>query len=417
MSPSHAHVHDDTPHDTCIALAHALGYLDYPASSTAEPYLNYVSNRHIGRGSLQDYLALFIRVIEHFDGANVIKARVNGTPTPNSIQSLLDKLICSEDVELFADTKAGSQMRKGDVEDTVLYIMGVWTMMLSSFVQLPNGLRKVTAAYIGRAEARNGSPYGETLASLVKGSGLLPSQRESVNEPDIQQDDEIVRTAMKLVALLSSSKDAASESHLNAKGSFSTNMFENMKSKHARSHISYQSLDDMDSLESLSIKATRLNAFTLNVLGAVDIMWTHNVSRHMLLSRYCGRYVIEVFALPCVFNGGSLTSEAIGIPSDLAQEIQESYCILFNAWPNPRLHTKLGRFLGIRQFCWCWSCSAYRYRSKAVSKLKKDRKPNTQQLQGGRNTSTRSEFDPQLVHRYVASSKGYTLRYSLTILQ
>ncbi|KAF2190138.1 hypothetical protein K469DRAFT_560576 [Zopfia rhizophila CBS 207.26] len=291
--------------DLRIALAHAVGYPDYPGNDTAAPYLNYISNRHIGRGTLDEYLTLFLRVVEYF----------KDDTKQGSIQELLDEFAASDNEALFSDTKVGGRTRKEDVEDTVMYILGVWCVMLSSFVQLPNGWRKVTVAYERRdGRGLRGAAYEENLSGLLKGND-----------------------------------------------------------------------------------ATRLNAFTLSVLAAVEISWTQNISRHMLLSQHGGRHVLEVFALPCVFNATFLPSDAVGISSDLAQEIQESYCILFNAWPETSLHAKLGLFLGLWRWCWCWSCSAYRYRTNTIHKLKKTFTPNSRNSKRALESAPKSEFDPLLV--------------------
>lgn len=153
---------------------------------------------------------------------------------------------------------------------------------------------------------------------------------------------------------------------------------------------SYTVFDDLDIQESLSIKATRLNAFTLNVLSTVDIRWTQNISRHMLLSKYCGRHVLELFSLPCAF--GAITAPPIAIPVELTHEIEESYAIFFNAWYETPAHVKLGRFVGIRKYCWCWSCSAYRFRRKCVSACKRHDKMNSRQ----KGDSVSGHFDPFL---------------------
>lgn len=384
------------PDDLRIALANTLGFPDYPVNTAADPYLNYISNRHIGRGTLEEYLCLFIRVVEHFKGHQV---DVKGTPRPNSIQALLDRLGSSENDDLFADTKAGSSMRKEDVEDTVMYILGAWTMMLSSFVQLPNGFRKVITAYNVGAQMKEakGEAHEEDLSGLIKGSRLLPKPGTAGDARVANPDDEMVQTAIKLVALLSGTKVNSTSSNSNLRRSSNPALLQSVNSKMSRSQVSYRSLDDMDSIESLSVKATRLNAFTLNVLGAVEISWTHNISRHMLLSRHGGRHILEVFAIPCVFKATTLTSDAVNISSELAQEIQESYCILFNAWPKTPLHAKLGLFLGLRKFCWCWSCSAYRYRDKIISKYKKSFYLKSRRAKRCRDANQRSEFDPLLV--------------------
>lgn len=392
MSPRRA----NPPDDLRIALAHALGYDDYPGNLTAEPYLNYIANRHIGRGTLEEYLRLFIRVIEHFAQVQI---KANDPLKTDSIRMLLDGLVLSDGEELFADTKAGSTMRRDDVEDTVLYIMGAWAMMLSSFVQLPNGFRKVITAYNIRAREKEKKSefYDENLTSLVRGSCLLPAPSNGQVSHGMEPGDEIVRTAMKLVALLSDDNATVANSTLRLEATANVSECAKTPLKTSKSQISSHSLDAMDSLESLSIKATRLNAFTLRVFGAVRIAWTHNISRHMLLSRHGGRHILEIFALPCALNAATLTSNAVGISFELAQEIQESYCILFNAWPEIPLHAKLGRFLGIRKMCWCWSCSAHRYRTSVITKYRKSVGAKSHKLKRCGNAAKRSEFDPLVV--------------------
>jgi hypothetical protein len=132
--------------------------------------------------------------------------------------------------------------------------------------------------------------------------------------------------------------------------------------------LPYALLEDLNAQETQAIRATRLNAFTLNVLSAVDILWTPNVSRHMLLTRIGGRVSLELFSLPCAFD--AITSPAVGIPVELTQEIEESYAVLFNAWTKEPWHAKLGKFIGIRKVCWCWSCSAASYRQRCITTCK-----------------------------------------------
>lgn len=160
--------------------------------------------------------------------------------------------------------------------------------------------------------------------------------------------------------------------------------------------VSQLSLDAMDSLESLSIKATRLNAFTLNELGAVEISWTANISRHMLLSRHGGRHILEVFALPCALNATSLTSTAVGISPELVQEILDSYCILFSAWPGLPMHARIGRWFGIRKLCWCWSCSAHCYKTRVIHNYRRSCGGKSRKTNRMRGSDYHSEFDPLL---------------------
>lgn len=152
--------------------------------------------------------------------------------------------------------------------------------------------------------------------------------------------------------------------------------------------------EDIDAQESLSIKATRLNAFTLNVLSAVQVSWTQNVSRHMLLTKPGGHHTLELFSLPCAF--AVTTSECVGVPSELAQEIQESYAMLFNAWHEFPLHIRLGHWMSLRKFCWCWSCSAHRYRRQCIGKCKQGITASSRRGKTGKKIVP-SEFDPMLV--------------------
>lgn len=167
-------------------LTQALGFDEH---ATAEPYLNYISNCHIGRGTLEAYLKLFIAVIEHFTRGSVDKFVA---PRSDSIQVLLNKLVLSGFGDHFTDTTAGSSIRKEGVEDTVMYILGAWTTMTSSFLQI-HGNRKVTTAI--------SKPYDQNLAGLIRGSGLIPAHG-GWDYTKYNHGGEITRTATKLAMLL-----------------------------------------------------------------------------------------------------------------------------------------------------------------------------------------------------------------------
>jgi hypothetical protein len=156
----------------------------------------------------------------------------------------------------------------------------------------------------------------------------------------------------------------------------------------------YALLEDLNAQESQSVRATRLNAFTLNVLSAVDILWTPNVSRHMLLTKVSGRVVLELFSLPCAFN--AITSPEVGIPVELTQEIEESYAVLFNAWSNAPLHARLAAFVGLRKVCWCWSCSAYRFRQRCITACKTRALASPRRRRNVASDLHQSGFDPTL---------------------
>lgn len=332
-----------------IELAHALGFPDYPTDTTADPYLNYITNEWVGKGTLNGHIRLLIGIVRYFQ---------DGYPTVRSIQGFLDIISTSSDDEYFADTKVGSQTRREIVEDTVLCTIGVWAMMLSSFRLLPvagGRVRRVALAYSLRAQTTSSSPgcqpCSESVSGLIRGSGLLPNTSLPIYGD--QYDPAIIVGQQNL--------------------------------------LSQGFLNDLDSLESLSIRSTRLNVYTLNIFGAVKLAWTHNISRHLLLSMRDGQQILEVFALPCALNATSLALEIVGISRELAHEVQESYCLLFNAWPTPPRHAQLGKILCIGSFCWCWACSAQRYRNKAITMYKKFSNHNKPGAKG-------NQYDPLLIN-------------------
>lgn len=163
-----------------------------------------------------------------------------------------------------------------------------------------------------------------------------------------------------------------------------------------RTQSSLRFLDGLDSIESLHIAATHLNAHTLSTFEAVEITWTHNISRHMLLCKRGGRHILELFALPSAFDATILTSDVVSITSEYTQEITESYSILFNAQLERPQHAILGKVFGLGRFCWCWSCSSLRFRDKAIFEHQKH-----SEVKGSRakccHTVYASEFDPRIV--------------------
>jgi hypothetical protein len=145
-------------------LARALGFPNYPNDAAAEPYLNHITNRCIRGDTMEEYIKLLVAVVRHFDVAPT------AVPAKKSIQELLD---------VVSSSSAYAHRNREDVEDTVLYVIGTWTLLLSSFIHLPmaGGLRKVVAAYTLRTHCSPSrcQPYGEDLIRLVAGSGLLPA--------------------------------------------------------------------------------------------------------------------------------------------------------------------------------------------------------------------------------------------------
>jgi hypothetical protein len=382
-----------------IDLAHSLGFNYYPENCSAEPYLTYIENHRFSRVQPEEYIRLFIHVIEHFKPVH----SSDDNRTTDSIATLLDSLSESSG-PYFSESKAGSQERYEDVEDTVLYIIGAWTMMLSSFVIVPvaGGIRKITTAYNLRMQDGSSArhPYEQNISDLVAGSGLLPKPSQG-HLPGNGRYDDMAQAALKLIRLLSNNGESSTSPTSTVDNLMLSSSITFNSAQNSVDRIPPGFLDDIESLESLSISATRLNALTLKVFGTVDIEWTNNLSRHMILSKRGSQHFLQIFALPCAFEATSIAQKATGIPSDLLQEIRESYSILFNAWPDKSFHVKFG----LRFCCWCWPCSAYRYRKKAISDCNRAcaSKSRRSKNNGG---STQSTFDPLLLElmEYDASS-------------
>jgi hypothetical protein len=130
----------------------------------------------------------------------------------------------------------------------------------------------------------------------------------------------------------------------------------------------------------------------LSSLADTRICWTLNLSRHLLLTKIRGQYVVEVFALPCMLRGSSMLVKA-GVPAPLIHEIQESYSILFNPFGSRSNHRRIGRVIGLSYWCWCRSCASLRLRQREIKSLKGKTTAASKRRAGDR---AKSEFDPLL---------------------
>jgi hypothetical protein len=50
------------------SLATALGYVVDPGNAFETPYITYILSQWPGKGTLDDYVQLFVKVVEHFTG-------------------------------------------------------------------------------------------------------------------------------------------------------------------------------------------------------------------------------------------------------------------------------------------------------------------------------------------------------------
>ncbi|ORY04372.1 hypothetical protein BCR34DRAFT_572745 [Clohesyomyces aquaticus] len=324
--------------DVLEELAVALGY---DATAVEEPYLKYiVSQAPHGRGSLDSYLRLFISVVQFFvDKDPFAKDKANkAVYSQFTIESYIKKLVADAKQEFFADTPSSNdirdvQIRQIAVADTVLLIIGTWTLMHNYFSPQRGDSRRILAAFC----VNTGKQFDEDLAlgcplsGLLQGSGLLPGPHESgyTNGPGQKGSGVNIDTRFGLHPAVGA-------------------------------------------VESLEISPSTLNAFKLANLGAVRILWTNNLSRHMLLSRNAKQYYLELFAIPSALSSpgpGRMLSQ-VGISGDLQDEIYLSYAPLFNPRIPSWSHRYIGALICLRHWCWCLSCSSRRLASRQLRVLR-----------------------------------------------
>lgn len=124
----------------------------------------------------------------------------------------------------------------------------------------------------------------------------------------------------------------------------------------------------------------------------------------MLLTKVSGRVSLELFSLPCAFD--AITSPAVGMPVELIQEIEESYAVLFNAWSDEPMHAKVGAFVGLRKVCWCWSCSAYRFRQRCITTCKTSARVSRRHKRNITSGLQEINFDPTLEKLMTSQSRS-----------
>lgn len=369
------------PHPSYARVAHILGIENYHANRNKyHPCLNYVLNRHIKTEiPLDAYLNLFEEVVIH--------CCANGATPPEKIKALIESMTTSTTHEYFEKTNtiAASDKRRKEVEDTILTMIGTWSMMLSSFRHLPIiGGRRVILAHEHRSpQALQGrEALNETAPDLIKNSGLLPLKEVSLNSGG---NDAIFQAATAFVQILSSTSNQSSGGAGPNYGTLGP----------PQDPTLMRSLYNMDFVEALEIDVHRLNAFTLHLLQSVQINWTQDVSRHLLLAKRGDQHFLDVFAIPCTLEPNNMTKKYKALLNELIPEIQETYSNLFHAWWSEPLHVRWCGSLGIRKICWCSFCSSYRYWMVVLYRHKEH---NGYTVASKEQHDTRlSEFDPMLV--------------------
>lgn len=145
----------------------------------------------------------------------------------------------------------------------------------------------------------------------------------------------------------------------------------------------------LDLEETSVIAASELNLYTLKTFAAVDVHWTTNLARHLLLSKNHGRSTVEVFSLASALS--SAFPEAMS--DSLVREVKASYVGLFRIDLNvggcntiskttqvhdPSIlspHRSIAERMILRSlWCWCRECSYCRASCHAFSLLQRERR-------------------------------------------
>lgn len=229
-------------------------------------------------------------------------------------------------------------MREQVVLSTIMLILGLCTFMREYFVAIDGELPYVQTV-VSRLE-ENTDPLAQTPRQLVAKSSLLPSPRES-----------LAPGAGAAGALVPAVRTEANRAAPDLFGAHPITLEE-------------------------SVSPLDLNLFKLTTLAGVQIRWTDNLSRHMLLSNQGPekRY-IELFALPCALQNGpvKVLRSLIGISPELQDEICQSYALLFNSRQASKLsvHWYADKIIGLWIWCWCLNCSSVRLRERELRQIKK----------------------------------------------
>ncbi|KAK7959604.1 uncharacterized protein PG986_004458 [Apiospora aurea] len=317
----------------------AMGYDPGESISRLKPYLRWIKSSSPGVRKKEDYLRLFTDVVLHF-------RREGDQPHHMAIQPYVNELATSQpDHYYFNDTSPGSAERLTSVEDTVLIIIGVWTLMKPYFSPTQGNQKRVVVSFCHRY----GIPYSEARAfdqspsDLIRSCGLLPHADES---------------AWLSGTAETSRACVADQSSVSRTADFSFGLHSGL-------------------IESHIIETKVLNANRLLSLAGVRIAWTDNISLHLLLSRSGQRHYLELFALPCALRDRETKSPNKSVISpSLVYEVQSTYANLFNP-----IH------------CWCLGCASWRIRTREIKTLSQDTFEKNRRVSGW---SAQLPYDPEI---------------------
>lgn len=308
----------------CVQLAHSLGIVHYPQDDKMKPFMRYVALT-CKAGHLQlAFFSLFRRIVQHFG------QETNQGAVKNMIQTYITALVKS-DAESYLETTAGSREREQEATEVVFQCLGLWTLMKSNFVS-PNSPPPIRLAYLAQKQALTSqasieAPIDVFLKDVITQSGLVPSKE------DVKHDFDALQKAIK-----------EPDSDPNAQF-------------------------PVEAIESLCIRSQALNLSKLCTLAGVQIHWTNNISRHLLLSQRAGFWLVEIYALPCTLEDGYMRKlDAVGVPSHYLSEVRQSYANLFNPVTPPAIHRMFDWFL--KTVCWCLHCSSRRLKKQQFKAIR-----------------------------------------------
>ncbi|KAH7377263.1 hypothetical protein BKA66DRAFT_443302 [Pyrenochaeta sp. MPI-SDFR-AT-0127] len=358
-------------------LAIALGYAVKLGEACETPHIKDILSHWPGKGTLDEYVQLFIKIVEYFTRGKDCQSLTRRHIKPITVKHCIDELVNDATQDYFRDVPPGTETRRDVITDTVLLVLGSWVLMRSYFTLQRGEPRRILLAYCwnNNKEYSESLSLEETLPDLLHKSGLLPNPNE-------------------MTALMQGKKSEVVD-----------------RDKENDSSMSIPNIalhPSLGSVESLEISAKTLNAFKLAHLGAVRILWTNNLSRHLLLSNHAKKFYLELFAIPSALQAGPDTVLThAGITGDLMDEVRQSYANLFNPKRTGYWHTYLGTPLGINLWCWCLSCSSKRLRNRELKKLKSTSSvPATLKL----IDATRPRYDPDLKHLMSRRAEGWDQR-------
>lgn len=232
-------------------------------------------------------------------------------------------------------------------KDLVLRALGAWMFMGPYFICSQPHQRSIVLAWAtGSGEFAGAEGHrishveacmlDRTLPQLVSESFILPHSREHqlASLPEDVRANSAAATDPSLIQL---------------------------KKDH---DVSFGVHPSVESMDFLSIPASYLNAVCLVNTAGVEVYWTENISRHLLLCKTGDSYRLELFMYPHYLTTGGTPSRIghslgnAGISVGLIEEIMVSYFLLFN--PIANNHMMLQRLLGVKYWCRCLLCSSRR---------------------------------------------------------